>query len=357
MNRLIWICFAAAVWAGSAVAAEVPADVVPRATAAGIYLTDPAGLTLYTYERDPPGVSACDDECAQSWPPVMAADARFSHPDWVVLARSDGVRQWVWRGRPLYRHVRDGHPGAALGDGAAGAWHVAFAPITLPAGLALRRTLAGRVIADSRGFTLYWRDGAPAATDDPLADYRPVSAPAIAKARAPWSVVSRADGSVQWAYDGRPLYAFARDRKPGDALGHVPAALWLAAALEPPPAMPAWVTVQTIDTGRALANAQGLTLYAARSMDQIVREKTCMEDCMRLFMPPVLAGENEGPVGNWSIATNAAGQRQWHFNGAPVFTHSRDKKPGDSTGAGFGVGQGIGGGFRPIMQSALLPAP
>jgi hypothetical protein len=41
--------------------------------------------------------------------------------------------------------------------------------------------------------------------------------------------------------------------------------------------------------------------------------------------------------------------------GMQVFTHTRDEKPGDTAGYGFAVGHGIGGGFRPIMVTALLP--
>jgi len=34
-----------------------------------------------------------------------------------------------------------------------------------------------------------------------------------------WSIVKRADGSRQWAYDGMPLYIFSKDKKPGQAMG------------------------------------------------------------------------------------------------------------------------------------------
>jgi len=34
-----------------------------------------------------------------------------------------------------------------------------------------------------------------------------------------YSVVSRDDGSKQWAYKGKPLYFWAKDAKPGDTTG------------------------------------------------------------------------------------------------------------------------------------------
>lgn len=34
-----------------------------------------------------------------------------------------------------------------------------------------------------------------------------------------YSVVTRDDGSTQWAYKGRPLYTWVKDTKPGDTSG------------------------------------------------------------------------------------------------------------------------------------------
>ena len=34
-----------------------------------------------------------------------------------------------------------------------------------------------------------------------------------------WSVITRDDGTKQWAYKGKPLYTWAKDTKPGDVTG------------------------------------------------------------------------------------------------------------------------------------------
>ena len=47
----------------------------------------------------------------------------------------------------------------------------------------------------------------------------PLSAASGAGAAGDWTIISRADGSSQWAYKGHPLYTFAKDGKPGDADG------------------------------------------------------------------------------------------------------------------------------------------
>jgi predicted lipoprotein with Yx(FWY)xxD motif len=34
-----------------------------------------------------------------------------------------------------------------------------------------------------------------------------------------WTVVTRDDGTKQWAHKGKPLYTFAKDSKPGETAG------------------------------------------------------------------------------------------------------------------------------------------
>jgi predicted lipoprotein with Yx(FWY)xxD motif len=51
------------------------------------------------------------------------------------------------------------------------------------------------------------------------ANWPPLMAKAEDGASGDWSVVTRDDGSRQWAYKGRPLYYWAKDQKPGDRTG------------------------------------------------------------------------------------------------------------------------------------------
>jgi len=88
-------------------------------------LVAPNGMSLYTFDRDPVGQSACNGACAQNWPPLAApADAK-RHGDWMVVTRQDGSRQWAYRGKPLYFWVKDKAPGDRTGDGVNGVWHLA----------------------------------------------------------------------------------------------------------------------------------------------------------------------------------------------------------------------------------------
>jgi predicted lipoprotein with Yx(FWY)xxD motif len=95
-----------------------------HSSAAGAILTTPEGRTVYTFDKDSPGVSSCYGGCAEEWPPVTAsADAQpFGHMS--VVARTDGTHQWAYDGKPLYLYHDDAAPGDMEGDGEGGVWHV-----------------------------------------------------------------------------------------------------------------------------------------------------------------------------------------------------------------------------------------
>jgi predicted lipoprotein with Yx(FWY)xxD motif len=41
-----------------------------------------------------------------------------------------------------------------------------------------------------------------------------------------WTLVKRTDGTMQWAYDGKPVYFFKDDKKKGDAKGDGLGKVW-----------------------------------------------------------------------------------------------------------------------------------
>ena len=88
-------------------------------------LANDAGMTLYTFDKDAAGKSACNGPCAGNWPPLMAtADAKASG-DWSIVTRDDGGKQWAYKGKPLYTWSKDTKPGDMTGDGFNSVWHVA----------------------------------------------------------------------------------------------------------------------------------------------------------------------------------------------------------------------------------------
>ena len=88
-------------------------------------LTNAAGMTLYTFDKDADGKSACNGPCAANWPPLMAAGDAKASGDWTVVTRDDGGKQWAYKGKPVYLWAKDQKPGDKTGDGFNNVWHVA----------------------------------------------------------------------------------------------------------------------------------------------------------------------------------------------------------------------------------------
>ena len=89
-------------------------------------LVDSAGMTLYTFDKDPAGSgnSMCIGSCAAIWPPLKATAEGKPHGDYTVIARDDGSKQWAYKGKPLYLWIKDQKPGDKTGDGFNKVWHV-----------------------------------------------------------------------------------------------------------------------------------------------------------------------------------------------------------------------------------------
>jgi predicted lipoprotein with Yx(FWY)xxD motif len=101
------------------------AQMMPASTAADGTLTDAKGMTLYTFDRDSAGKSACNGPCATNWPPLAAGAEAKASGDWTVVNRDDGTKQWAYKGKPLYTWTKDAKPGDMTGDGVNSVWHTA----------------------------------------------------------------------------------------------------------------------------------------------------------------------------------------------------------------------------------------
>jgi predicted lipoprotein with Yx(FWY)xxD motif len=99
----------------------------PAVKIAGDLLTDKNGMTLYTFDKDAAGSgkSACQADCATSWPPLFAADSAKDTGEFSLVLRNDGRKQWAFKGKPLYLWVGDTKAGETKGDGVGGVWHTA----------------------------------------------------------------------------------------------------------------------------------------------------------------------------------------------------------------------------------------
>ncbi len=90
---------------------------------------------------------------------------------------------------------------------------------------------SGGVLVDTKGMTVYTYDndaansGKSACTGGCAQNWPPVMA-GDAKLAAPYSTVTRDDGSKQLAYKGKPLYTFVKDKKAGDKTGDKVKDVW-----------------------------------------------------------------------------------------------------------------------------------
>lgn len=84
------------------------------------------GKTLYSFDKDKAGSgsSACYGDCAVKWPPYLAMNDAKAHGDFGMISRSDGSKQWTYKGWPLYFWFADKNPGDKLGDNVNNVWHV-----------------------------------------------------------------------------------------------------------------------------------------------------------------------------------------------------------------------------------------
>ena len=111
------------------------AKVKIRTTSLGRVVVNAGGRTLYLFEKDKHGKSACYGACAQYWPPLLTrgkpiAGAGVKAKLLGVTMRRNGTHQVTYAGHPLYRYVVDTRAGQTTGEGSTlfGAGWDALAP-------------------------------------------------------------------------------------------------------------------------------------------------------------------------------------------------------------------------------------
>jgi predicted lipoprotein with Yx(FWY)xxD motif len=96
-------------------------------------------------------------------------------------------------------------------------------------------TAVGTVLVGPNGMTLYtWDNDTPGVSNcygGCAENWPPFLVEDAAMAGGDWTVVARTDGTQIWAYQGLPLYYFARDAAPGDVNGNQPEGTWHVVAV------------------------------------------------------------------------------------------------------------------------------
>lgn len=88
----------------------------------GKIIVDGRGRTLYLFEKDTRGHSACSGSCAMYWPPLITrgkpiAGRGLKKSLLGTIRRANGARQVTYAGHPLYRYVLDTRAGQTNGEG------------------------------------------------------------------------------------------------------------------------------------------------------------------------------------------------------------------------------------------------
>ena len=266
------------------VAAQVTTTRLPDL---GTVLADAGGRTLYLLNLDERNVSTCASGCALTWPPLLAVGDTFAGEGVAAdrlrtITRDDGLSQVTFNGRPLYRYSQDEKPGDAKGQTQGGVWFVVSTyggPVQSNAAVSSASIpVLGAMLVDASGRTLYGfaNDGENASrctggcalTSPPLLTLGdPSGGASIAPGQL--GTVSREDGSTQVAYNGRPLYYYSQDDKPGDAKGHNRDGVWSVVSSEAPLAVsltlaPSKDATLYEDPVGAFANGAGEYLFTGK---------------------------------------------------------------------------------------------
>ena len=101
----------------------------------GSILVDSGGRTLYLFEADSGGRSACSGACAMAWPPLLVTGrptvgSGLAASKLGTIVRAGGGRQVTYNGHPLYLFVKDTRAGETSGQGVSAfgaAWFVVSA--------------------------------------------------------------------------------------------------------------------------------------------------------------------------------------------------------------------------------------
>jgi len=210
----------------------------------GVVLTDFEGFSLYRAESH----SSCtSNTCYEKWIPVFAPALAIGFGEFSVVDRIDGSRQWAFREKPLFRYKGDLLPGDVYGRDAHDLFQLAllkqnFTPkgvqVAAQPGYGDIFTLDDQTLYFGSAFEKYWGGrnlrgsfeiayfkgkrlgGDACVSGECLAIWKPFAAPTDAIANGFWEVITRNDGTRQWAYKGFALYTNNEDEAAGQMRGH-----------------------------------------------------------------------------------------------------------------------------------------
>lgn len=323
-------------------------------------LLDRTGFALYTFANDTTGVSNCNGNCLVNWPPLLANPGDQASAPYSIIERGMGTAanalQWAYHGKPLYFFIGDTSAGQTSGKAITN-WLLARpmpTQIVANATLGSHLAAAGSVklampvdgaeqtsTAERNGFTLYTFDNDTAGVSNCsgtcLTNWPALMAHAGAVATAPYSLVQRASGEMQWALNGMPLYFFVGDTQAGQTNGEAVGNNWFVARTPS-------VAVNNHPTKNRLLVAHGNIINAAGAADNSRLDftlytfdddtpgvTTCFDACLAAW-PALFAPADAQAFGDFSVITRDSTTKQWAYKGLPLYFFAGDTAPGTVAG-------------------------
>lgn len=238
---------------------SIPAGFAIKTSALGRLLTTDEGFSVYSYDKDTAEKTMCDSVCTRTWEPLLAPQTAQAEGDWSIMERAPGVRQWTYRQQPLYAYAPDERSNrtSSLEGSDVDGWRNVYtqqAPPP-PSSFTVQDSIAGKVLADSRGMTIYTYHCGDDSQDQLSCDHPEdtqvyrismcggsaekcleswpyvIAENGVEGSSLTWSVIQidpktghlaepgDADSLRVWAYRDRPVYTYSGDKRPGDVNG------------------------------------------------------------------------------------------------------------------------------------------
>jgi len=335
----------------------------------GKILTDSQGMSLYFFSKDTKETSECLDGCIDIWPVFyvenLVVDAGLDLADFETITRTDGTKQTMYKGWPLYYFANDTNAGNTNGDNVNEIWYVAKPDYSL---MYVKTQLVGHdennytsdytvgedetsYIVDVDGRTLYtFSNDTNGKNNFTASDFSNNAVWPIAEItldKIP-SILNNEDfgtidvfGKIQLTYKGWPLYYFGQDSQRGDNKGiSFPApGIWPIANVDTTvaPVAPTVKLVENATFGNILTDSDGISLYFFS--DDAKDTSACLDGCLNIW--PVFYTENlvlnAGlDIADFETITRADGAKQTTYKGWPLYYYVSDVNTGDTLGDNVG---------------------
>lgn len=342
-------------------------------------------MTLYLFENDRDDTensgeggrySNCNDSCATNWPPMLASSTATADKPFSLITRNDGSMQWAFRDMPMYMYAGDSSAGDVNGEGINGTWYVSRPdPLDIESH---EQNAIGRIVTalysqlstdgnggvgttriERDGYTLYTfendrndSDGDGTGDSDCNSTCAELWPPLFADPGATpfddFTLISRDDGSKQWALNGLPIYFYVNDNQAGDINGDGLNNIWYIArstAIEADSnslgtILTSAVSVHPVDaTGSQDTSSRARRDFSLYVFDNDVfdtdgdgmGDSDCNGGCATNW-PPMYADPGAVAKGLFSIIDRDDGTKQWAFKDEPLYFFVGDSQAGDTLG-------------------------